>query len=387
MNISKHNLITVNSISAATVLLLHFFNGVIGISGASAITVGIVFLLTGISIFIYKNYTIDIRALLIVFGIIFSFLLSMMFVKDTTVTTQYFMNFLFFSIIALWVGMQEIDYLLTLRIIQNVGLLGIIVCDLRGYDGVSYGMRMGSSYAMLPLLLAACIILFCDEKKKYKFIALINIFLVLKQYVQIAPRGPFLTVLIFCCLWLLYLTFRNKKNYLLKRIFILSCTGIAIYLVLNLDVVIIAMNDFMRNTFGLKIYAFEKYAYYLSQGEVLNGRDEIWNLAKNTIAKNPITGMGIGYLEMQNQGSHAHNLIVQAFCEAGIIFGVPICILIAKCLKLVLQESHKHDRMFMLYCIFVISVGLVMLFFSSAYWLWVPFWYLIGFVIKRKKTV
>lgn len=379
---------TVNNWLAAIMLNFSFINGIIGINGASLITTAVIIFLCLLSIS-RKEFVIYPSAVVIVVFILICFLISFCRVKDISSTFIYLGYFLAFGIISLFVGLQNVSIDKVVMHMSRIGLVGILIWIsrkgylLHGFSSDDSPHLMGLSYAILPLLFSSVIGLALDVRTR--LISLINIFLVIYILLKVAPRGIWLAVAFFLATYGLYILSRTKDaryRFVIKVLIISVVLLLTIFIVSNFTEVILGVSDFLSSRFGLKVYALDKYARYLKKGNLLNGRGEIWGNAIQYIQENPVFGKGIGYFEYQENGVYAHNILLQLMCEGGIFVLVPIVLVVLRSLGIVMGVSDKNNRNEYLFFTLTFSCGLIILFYSSVYWIYIPFWFYLGYFLK-----
>ena len=154
----------------------------------------------------------------------------------------------------------------------------------------------------------------------------------------------------------------------------------------NISKIFYYINSTLDLKFGIRIYALDKYDFYLKKGDILNGRGVLWKEAVNLIKENPIFGKGIGYFESQvSTHIYIHNILLQAMCEGGLCSLLPVLFLIFICIGMCLDISDKRAKIEYLFFTWIFSYGVIMLFYSSTYWKYAPFWFLCGYVVKKIK--
>lgn len=369
-----------NELTAALVLCFYLINGVIGIDGISNITIAVIWICYFINLFqkkaIFKNA--------VIFPIIYIsiiFLISYIFVPNAGNISNYSMRFYAFCIISMIIGMQKIDVKKTLSYINIIGIICVILLNMREFDHYNTGEKMGISYAMLPVLLSGVIVLFLT--KKYKLIALANIILIMRNYISIAPRGVWVSVALFLILFSFVFLKKNKiiHGFVAQTGYLVLMSSLALWFNENMEEILKNINDFFKRKLRMEIYAIDKYIRYLNKDDVFNGRDIRWQMASECIKRSPIIGNGIGYFETLSNGSYTHNIFLQAMSEAGLFFLIPIIVIIYRSIKQIFSFHDKLDDIERAYISMLFIIGIVVLCYSSVYWMWPPFWYLVGFVL------
>lgn len=324
--------------------------------------------------------------LICIFGIIFVFFLSFLNAKDDLYTENYFLRFILFCLSAFLIGFQNYDTDKVTKCVIIIGILTMPIVIITNVGLMESGRQMGYAYACLPILIASFIGL--EYEKRYKIFSFLNAGIILYKYATFAPRGIWIitiSVIMLLGYWHA-INSSNRRIAFLKVIVVLSILIFGtIYVIRNLGVLIIAIDHFLVSKFNLKIYALDKYMRYLAKGDVLNGRVRLWSQAWNWIKKRPIVGYGIGAFESSTGGSYCHNIFAQAFCEAGLFFVIPIFGYFISLLCKIIREPYYGRKSNFTWLIFSFCCGMEMLFFSSAYWMYVPFWFFGGAFISKTK--
>lgn len=382
--IKIENRLFTNSLAAAYVLLFNFINGAIGIEKISYVS--LFFLLM---IFLYNlkfKYAIICRKeICIVIYILVVFLISFICTCNAYMI-KYFLSFCAFGVIAMLIGMQQIDILLTVKVIQILGIVGILILCVRGFSQYNSSQLMGITYSMLPILLSAFILMFYQSH--YRLVSITNLLLILYIYASVAPRGIWLIILIFGigCVYLLLTRAKKKYVKIFKFMLVIMILVVSILIVKNLNQILLGLNNFLIDRYEVKIYALEKYARYLKHGNVLNGRSELWEKAFQCISRSPFIGNGIGYYESVSEGIYAHNIVLQAICEGGLFFLIPIVYIIVSGMLFLIINTHKYKDCMYRFILMTYVLGVIVLFFSSVYWIWIPFWFYLGFFMRGIKN-
>lgn len=378
---NKLKIIDYPSIIASMVLCFHFINGVIGVGGVSVLNILIIIILTILALK-EKRFSFNKYILFSIIMIIFDFIISFIRVSDITYTVRYLSYFITFSIVAMLSGSEKINIPKVIKNNIYIGIVGLLVYFIRGFGEYNSSITMGISYSLLPIFFSAIISII--NYRQERLVSIICTFLIFYFYILVAPRGVWL-VLGFYLFFLIMFRICQTKKYITRMIIKISILSISTFLIFliseNLYEIIYWLNSMLISKFDLSINALNKILFYLYKGDLVNGRFELWDLAKLYILESPILGHGIGYFEVVNLGAHPHNIILQLMCEKGIFFGGIIALVIygkAICILLTTDKIIQNDQYD--YIAMVILCGFVMLFYSSSYWLWVPFWYGLSYI-------
>lgn len=375
-----------NELAVALAVLFHFINGAIGINGISYITILIVWGLFVLNI-LTRNSKIYFGIVNVIIYISLAFAVSFAVVSNTMYTLNYALFFCGFGIVSMMVGCQEINIKKTLLCVNFIGVVGICLFLVRGIDASDTGYTMGISYSMLPLLLASVVLWIIDAERR--MLASANFILLMIVLMKIAPRGIWICVLFFAFVIGFYVIVnqKDKNRYMLKIILLMIIAALVALLVLHMNEIILEVNSFVKTKLGLRIYALDKFAMYARKNNLMNGREFLWETAGTLIKESPMLGGGIGNYELFAFGSHSHNIILQVMCEAGLLFLVPTILFILEVLKILLIRTNRLSRERYLFLLMTCSCGLIPLFYSSAHWIWIPFWVFLGNLLGESQKV
>ena len=367
---------------AALILCFHFINAVIGIDGISIVVIGFV---CAVALFylVCRKIRISPSVILIFLFVLFAFLISYFRLNSTYYTQHYFLHFLSFGVISMVIGTQKSDTRSVVKWVIWIGAAGLPVCIARGFSAMDSGGTMGLSYTIFPIFCCALIALFLYRRLLIP--ALFDVVLSIYVFVSIAPRGIWLSLvfLLFCLAIYRITNAPNQSNRSIRKIISLIISTILIVLVIqNLPTLVSWLNDFFFNTFGVTVSALEKFLMYYDRNNLLNGRDYLWDAGKAYISNNFMIGYGIGYFEAAQGGSYSHNILIQSLCEFGLFFFIPILVVLFFSAKFLLFTGRDIDLEKYSYVALIITCGIFVLFFSSVYWMWIPFWYALGLLLR-----
>ncbi|NIK78175.1 O-antigen ligase [Paenibacillus castaneae] len=246
-------------------------------------------------------------------------------------------------------------------------------------------LGMGLSYAVLVCVIASLIhfIFYRNNAKFIDYIAYVTNLVLIIRLVNFGNRGAFLSLIIF--LFLLWYIKKSENGKLSIKIISISVVVVSLALIVvsqfNTILIKIMLN---LEKFNISLYSIEKtYSLYIEQGNVDNGRDTIVNWAYKLIIDSPFFGYGIGVFQ-EIYGTYPHNFALQLLCELGIVFSLPIFIILMKSILNIFRgERHTLDsRVFIL---LLFSISIPRLFFSQEFWSTPSFWLLIYFTIIQPK--
>lgn len=373
-------------LAAALTLCFHFINGAIGIDGISAVNIAVIW---GLLILIFckkKEVNCQLGLFLTVAYFLLGFAISFIRLENISNTLRYLAYFFAFDLVAFYIGGQKVSIERVQKYMVAIGVVGLAVYLLRGFDGVDSGITMGISYAILPVFLSSVVVLFCY--KDFRIWSLTCTVLSLYIYIRVSPRGVWLSILFFAFFLFMYLLTRNKpkqKQLLIRALLMVLVLCVVILFVNNLYEVVVWLNNFLKNTLHISISALNKIIFYYKKNDLINGRGELWETGIAYIQASPIIGSGIGYFENFHDGAHPHNILIQAMCERGIIYTGFLLLVALKAVKTLLMPNTSITLERYGYLAVITTAGVFMLFYSSSVWLWVPFWYFLGYVLFQIK--
>lgn len=210
-----------------------------------------------------------------------------------------------------------------------------------GYAGITGQTSINAFYISIFIGITFCRVLLNKEYKKTNLIlfviGMVALFLTGK-------RGMLLYVIFSIIFISFYLINKDKKNNL-KYLLMLAIIILVAYIVLlNIPE---AQN------------ILEKMQLLEENGDVLNGRDVLWNKSMNIFKDNKILGIGIG--TVQNLiGDYSHNVYIQLLAETGIIGFSVYCVAIIisfmqtiKKMKQVLKIDDKSKKEILAVSLFI----------------------------------
>lgn len=241
---------------------------------------------------------------------------------------------------------------------------------------------MGISYSILPFMFAGIIyILTVKDNLYFKYLTLFTLFVYIFKVITFFTRGALLASIIFIVIFITikYFKVSFKRHFTLL---IMVIVGWVIYI--NLEKILTSANGFLLKN-GIHIRFIEKTIQLMSNNNLLNGRDMYYELATIGIKNSPIIGNGIGSFETDTGLIYTHNLFLQLAYEGGIFFVVP-CVMILLYGIYIIIFSNKVDYSNRIFILFIYSVGIFRLLFSSVYWGEQTFWFLLGYTILYNKS-
>lgn len=247
-------------------------------------------------------------------------------------------------------------------------------------------VNMGMTYGIMPLLFAiiAHFYLYKNSssficKISYIITAIITCILIIR-----GTRG--FTV---CLIIMIYLLLSNNDGYnISKRKFILQIFIVAfmIVVILNAENIILLFATTI-NKLGIQFNSLEKMVYLISNGNITNGRTDIYRLAWEGFLDSPILGNGIGVFTDRFGSPYMpfiHNIFLQLLYELGCVLPIPIFLIMINGLWKILFAIIDED----VKCFFLVlfSASVPMLFLSSELWFNRVFWLMCGYYLGALST-
>lgn len=273
---------------------------------------------------------------------------------------------LFKSAIALGLILTPLLYLRGLSLSINIGT-----------SDMNSGTMMGLTYAILPLLLLCISSLFVKMERWWKIFAVIEIIILFAAIMLIGSRGIFVALSIYA-LFLVICLVKNKQSSRLRYILI---SGFVVVGISQYSYEILKWLTNATQSLGLEIYALNKMNAYYTLDNLDNGRLEIWDACVNGFFSSPI-GHLVGSFE-DTFKVHQHNLILQTMWEFGFIGILFLLIYFPRSFKILIDEEIPKPLFLVLLTIFCSSI--VLLFYSSSFWLLPNFWLWTKIVFNYKK--
>lgn len=239
-------------------------------------------------------------------------------------------------------------------------------------DGAKESMYV--AYKILPYILYVI----GDTFVKFNVVGLLAAILGTGFLISCGSRGPVIMVILFSCLYVLFL--KTRKGNRFRLITIVSL--LVLFLVTNLDVLILELADIFENI-GMSTRVLDLFVAG-SFGES-EGRDFIRERVLNGIRNMGPLGLGIGG-DWVLSGSYAHNIVLEFLCSFGCFFGT---VLIAALLVLFCR-AYKYCCSIKEKCFFFVLVicGFAKLMLSYTYLDEPMFFMLIGYcvgIIRRNR--
>ena len=271
-----------------------------------------------------------------------------------------------------------------LFMIPGVPFLGQIFS--KGNVGNYTAITMGTSYAILPVILAAITHYYLYKKEATLFDIFLYIitFVYVVLFIAMSYRGALLSMVL---LFALINVFKGEE---------LLTPGRAILILGLVSIVVICFefkSQFLSilagflSTIGIRIASLDKSIILLSEGNELHGRLDIFNEAIQGIKNSPIIGHGYATFRYYTSYVFPHNFILEILFDFGIPVGGLIILYIIKCLFEKAQNFIKSNHEMFSFMLLVICCSIPRVLVSSECWIVISLWYMVGFVTRRNDSL
>lgn len=230
-----------------------------------------------------------------------------------------------------------------------------------GGEDVNTGSLMSVSYIMLQYLFASFYFVISKRSITTRLIATIVFLIYAFIFVVVSARGAIVAVVFF--LVLNFVVYPPNKYARIRR-FVLATLGIAFF-VLSFEPIINYLYESLERN-GYSIVAIGRLHYTLEHSyDLTSGRTELIDIGIKEFWNSPIWGNGVGSFNNYS-GAYPHNLFVQVLQEGGILFAIPLFLILARGV-LFLLNCKINNPYYKFYCI-VFCAGIIQLMFSKLYW-------------------
>lgn len=372
-----------NDVLASLAFSVHYFVSMLGGAIIAMSIIDIIFMFQ----LLRGKVKISYKYLNFIALIVILFLLSFLINPNPDIIKEYFIYFLFFSVVLMAIGMMNFNKKNIIKYSIIIGFIGLPIFVSK--DGSTYN-NMGMGYSILPVFLISIVGLITSMPKIIKVFGMCNLLVFGAFYIEKGMRGIILAIIVFL-IFLLHVFIvksKNEKKQIIFSFMSITCIlGMLIFVKKNLANIILQADIFLKEILGIKLYAFEKFIYYFKQNNISNNRNIIASKVIELIKESPIIGHGIGYLELTTKG-HSHNIFLQAICEFGIVgflFVTYIFYLSLKNILFIIPNKYAKDKTSKEEGLFFIALfisGVFFLNYSSTYWIYGQFWFFLGVLLK-----
>lgn len=241
------------------------------------------------------------------------------------------------------------------------------------------------AYSVLPSIIAGIVhfAYFRKQIKKFELLAyLISLFYLLQLFLN-GLRGPLMCILI--TILLIYL-FRFDKNDRLQfkqmNLGILIAILIAIFIVLFFESFLQLIVSLFQ-MLNIDAYFVTKTIRLLRQGDIMNGRNELWRVAWNGFLNSPIWGNGFDSFQHHTGYVYPHNFVLQSLYDGGLLFFIPLfCIVSIGSYRAIKSGNKETIAMY----IFLCGFGMVYSFLSQDMYNIFYLWATVAFLLMQHRT-
>ncbi|MFA1822249.1 O-antigen ligase family protein [Virgibacillus oceani] len=336
----------------------------------------------------YRDFRLNKKATLLILLILSNFAFTFLFRGLDNFTTNYFIEFLAFGILAYLFTLLPFNANDVIRFTMLVGCLillnpiGFLENNLMMY---SDAMKMGATYAILPSVLAAIVHFFFMGSRIniINLIGYISNFYLLFLIITEGSRGAVLSIFLLVS-FIIYIKVCqkfNKEDGILFPLLFAIILFLLITIIINLERIFLWLYDLFQSI-GIELVVLIKSADLLEQSGVvgiLNGREHIYENSFRIFMESPIWGKGIGIYADMYDGQYPHNIFLQLLAEGGFVFIIPFGILIILCFKYIVSpwsnDKITNEIKYLVLVLFLLSVPRLM--FSIYLWQLQAFWLLL----------
>ena len=240
---------------------------------------------------------------------------------------------------------------------------------------------MDAAYRVLPSIMY--LIYYASTKKQVIYVVIAA---VLSTVIFIfGTRGPILCMLVYMALIVVYKAFKANN---IKKVLIFLLVFAIILSVFIFDELFIEVSGVLTKIFGRLGFSTRIFDFIV-EGDIAKsrGRETLANQAIEAIIENPALGYGIT-ADRAMFGVYTHNLILEIWCQYGVIFGSILLLIILALTVLSLIKTFNEEKTFCFVMLFI-SMMFVKLMISSTYTIEPYFFFMIGFFVSlnRKKSL
>lgn len=333
-----------------------------------------------------QDLNLNKKALLVVYYIASVILVYKYAYRHSTIS---YTELLVYCFIPIYVSFYKIDVEKVLKCMMFFSVLIITVSN-DFFKSVSAGYEtigMSATYNVLPFIIATAIHFIYYRVKASFWLWLaygINIYYLLKV-IYLGNRGPIITLIVFVLLVIMHKqnpdgTIRKSPG---KTVFITLTVGIVSILVVNnIESIILTVHSWLKSM-NIELAFITKSVTKINQGDLSNGRSNLFNFVIQGIKEHYLVGNGIGSITYNSLGRYVypHNLFLQMWYDLGIIVSLPLLWLVGKSArKTMFDSSISKEAVTMLMLVFTLSIP--RLCYSSEFWDNTTFWLLIMFTVS-----
>lgn len=295
--------------------------------------------------------------------------------------TTYFFEY---CILGFVIGMLPLQANLSLRYTCYLFLLLMVPTYILVQGEISsrwqQTITLDLSYAIMPVVIGTLVHFVYYRKREKNIIIKLAHAVAVVAAVYVAVRGTRGVAL--SIVFLLFLLFMNQKSRIGNRISIgrIAVILLIVLILINIDSALLLLNA-LFSSLDIRVSFLQKsVALMAANGDITNGRIEVYHKALEGFIRSPIWGNGIGvYTNLYPAYRFPHNIILQALFEGGVIFGFPIVYnYLYTSYKVIFGRIIDDNKRNLLIFLAASTVPASML--SSEYWVYPLLWTMFAFV-------
>lgn len=305
-------------------------------------------------------------------------------ISPNKIADLYYFSAILFGVPAIIISNVNISFYWTTLITLIIGFILFATIDVSIWILESdSGEKMYYSYLVLPFVLFAIYGLFVYKRNIYIIIlSILTLIIYIPILLAIGVRGVYISLILFFILMFINTSyFEKRKKFILIAVIIVF---ILLYSVNWLDQIENLSNYLQR--YEMNIYLLEKYIIMLTNGDVSNGRFELYRNAFTGFLNSPIWGNGFGVFEKSNEGLYVHNIFLEILYEGGLLLSILFVLPFYRFINLI-KNSRNIEVEYYLFVIILFILGCSILFFSNTLWRVVSFWIFFGFILNKFKYI
>lgn len=355
-----------------------------------------VFILIATMVICYKTVVkIKFPALVLTFILIVTVYYSVTY--ETQGTTLFGREFLYYFCFASVLAMYKCDMESLLRYLSYVSLLILpfyneIFVEMTSTT-YNTSVSLGLSYALFQLLMASVFhFLFYREKAGLVQYIIYGItFFLMFQLIMKGTRGVTFSVLFAAVIVFLKGGFSRKalgNKGSMKTSRIVVCVIILLGLYVWFYEILAWIYDVLQG-WGIEAHFIDKIYSLQDSGDVLNGRNSIYEYTFEHILDKPFFGHGLStiFVNSKYRIIYSHNFLLQLLYDGGLFLAVPVLLVIGKALYCVFTEEDENESA---YTLFFMSICLPKALFSGDIWknpiFWVFIMHCMKYHVLKRKT-
>ena len=234
--------------------------------------------------------------------------------------------------------------------------------------------NMGASYNILP---SAMFLIYYAFINKRLFYWIASFFGIVLEF-RFGTRGPMLSLALFLAVLICYSILKKKQFY--KKVIGIFCVFVVVYILyfseFLLDAAIYLSESFSERGYSTRI--FDSFI----KGTITDdsGRGDIYLKIINAIKTSPFLGYGLFGDRVILGGSYSHNILLEIYCDFGVILGSMIILtILCVVLRGLVKNKRYEKKMFLLMMSIMVFVKLSL---SWSYLLEPWFFFLLGLCVS-----